>query len=420
MNPKLLIGVVFAFLLCSPASSQWSVGTVLPSAEDQYMLELINRFRDDPQGELARILDVGQGVIDSITKSSTGTAGDGTPHSANFWTNLAGTGGQNAAIAMDSWFVHPGDLTRQWSDLPGSSVEPLAWNKHLGHSADQYNDLIVMDAGATSDPHSIAPYSPYSDDRVVDAGYKDDNPWWVANTAATEGATFGENLFKEFFDQGSTTETLDYAHAAFLIDWGGPGNGIQDPAGHRTTAVSSTYREIGIDFQTGYSGATSRAMTQHFGVRRREVLNAGGTSPEDVNGDMMFTWPADSVEIVILTGVIFDDSDSDNFYTPGEGMSVGFDVRDGSNNVVASGTSWASGGYSVDITDFAPGTYSFETANGWTESFTVGATASNLSITLIPEPSTMLLLTTALLGLAFRRRRAHFTIRTRCVSESPM
>jgi Ca2+-binding RTX toxin-like protein len=175
-------------------------------------------------------------------------------------------------------------------------VQPLAWNNLLADAATGHNNLMIS---FDSQSHQL-PGEPDLGVRATNAGY-------------TGWSSLGENVF------AYATSPIN-AHAGFMVDWGfGPG-GMQDPPGHRDSIMSSSFREIGISAIAENNGATSvgpLVVTQNFGNR--------------------FAAPQ-----VMILGVAYNDSNANQFYTPGEGLGT-LSVNAG----VPSTTSAASGGYTL-------------------------------------------------------------------------
>lgn len=244
----------------------------IPSAFEQEMLEYINRARLDPQGEFDAL------IVDAATR----TAVDPDVTSALRYFNV------------------DLDLFRQQLD-GHAAVAPLAWNADLAQAAlDHSEDMIAADTQA----HAL-PGGPDLVDRITAADY--DN--WTR---------IGENIF-------AYTESAQFGHAGFYIDWGyGPG-GIQDPAGHRDSILSVNFTEIGIAAVAETDTTTEVGpwvVTQNFGTRR---------DYEDQ-----------------LLGVVIDDRDGDRFYDAGEGLG-GVTVTAEGDAGIFSTTTWESGGYQLPL-----------------------------------------------------------------------
>src|SRR5690606_9174632 len=74
---------------------------------------------------------------------------------------------------------------------------------------------------------------------------------------------------------------------------------------------------------------------------------------------------------VFVTGVIYDDSNANDFYDPGESAgTLALEVRTPGGAKVASGVSFGSGGYSINLAGVAPGAYrlvALGAVDGWVE-----------------------------------------------------
>jgi hypothetical protein len=366
---SLLFSSLLAFSFALPTQAAITAGTRLPTAAEQGSLDQINRFRADPQGELGRMLGVSSATLGTITSSTGATAGDGTDWSAGYWGTL--TGGSTAAGALDFFQVSPGDLVYQWNQLPGAGVlHPYTWNGNLGQSSLEYAKLVVIDAGISASPHFVPPYTANLNQRFVDAGYANWN-------------NIGENIAANF------PNNVSYMHAGFAIDWGGAGNGIQNPSGHRNSMLSSTFNEIGIGITPGWTSGNV-TQVQHFGDRSNSVAE--------------YIW-----------GYAWQDAALGS-YTFGEGMQgLTVQVLDGGNNVLGTTTTDANGGYTLAAVGLADGTYTVKFLDGSTALGTNSVTVSSLGLynanfvmapSAVPEPSTWLMLMVGGVPLVLRARRA--------------
>ncbi|GAB5390008.1 MAG: hypothetical protein Alpg2KO_29760 [Alphaproteobacteria bacterium] len=179
------------------------------------------------------------------------------------------------------------------------SAAPLAWNSALNEAAAKHTTKMIEE---DTQSH-LLPGEASLGDRIRDEGYS--------------FSRVGENVF-------AFTESPLYGHAGFMVDWGVGVDGIQDPAGHRNSIMNEAFREVGIGVEEDTDPNTDVGpfvMTQNFGVRL--------SMPE-----------------TILTGVIFNDTDNDDFYSLGEGTS-GITVSLGDD---AETTSASAGGYNIDTT----------------------------------------------------------------------
>ena len=196
-----------------------------PSANEQYMLQLLNRMRMNPAAELG------------LLTSSLGNPA----HSSD------------PDIDADLVYFNTSGvaLQQQWNSL--TPAAPLAWNSLLYGTAEGHNtEMIAGDVQSHQviDP-SLGINEPELGDRITSAGY-------------IHWTQVGENVY-------AFAESPLHAHAGFAIDWGTDANGIQNPAGHRENMMDPTYTEVGIAIadpgvrpgkQTG-----PLVVTQDFGRR---------------------------------------------------------------------------------------------------------------------------------------------------------
>ncbi len=249
----------------------------MPTTPDQQLaLELINQARADPAGQYALM----------IQNAATMTATDPDVTQAIRYFNV--------------------DLALFQSQMAGfAPVAPLAWSDALAQSADTHNALMI----AQDTQGHYLPGEGSLIDRMTAAGY-------------TNIRQVAENIY-------AYSDSVFYAHAGFVIDWGGSAatGGMQDPAGHRNTILNPTYTEVGIGWTAETdptTGVGPYVTTQHFGT----------------------TWGYDPQ----LLGVVIDDRDGDDFYDIGEGMGGVTITASGSAGTFVT-TSWGSGGYQMALPD---------------------------------------------------------------------
>lgn len=286
----------------------------MPTAEEQLMLELVNRMRLDPGGELAA-----WGVLPA-----------------------------DVSQAMQYFGSLPGALAAQMQEF--AAVAPLAWNAALARAAAGHNAAMIA-----QDQQSHRVQGP--DGAYLEPGLAD------RAQAAGYGRYLGlsENVYAYAADPF-------HAHAGFVVDWGydsedfdaagrlhpdwrSRGDGMQDPAGHRNTLMNGARTEIGIAIAAETDPATGVGpflVTQDLGARRDYL-------PQ-------------------LLGVVFDDADADRFYGIGEGLSGARVVASGAAGVFATAT-WAAGGYQMEL---PAGTYAVAFLTGGagaavTATVTIGA-----------------------------------------------
>jgi hypothetical protein len=359
-------------LACLSLALSWLSPTFAadPSPDQQYWLELINRMRRDPEGELARLVHFSSPGVWASTKSDDPTV----------------------QFALDYYNTSASVLQSQWNGL--TAAPALAWNSLLSNSAISYSNLMVQtqQQSHTLDGLSLA-------NRIQSGGY------------TSQFLEVGESLF-------AATENVFHGHSAFAIDWGdndsnpnnGFGTGIQTPALHREVMMSPAFKEIGIGFQSipippgnGQSPGPL-VVTQHFASQYRYT----GTQ---------------YVSDAIVTGVVHSDSIlADAFYTPGEGIANSMiQVWDTfTSTLMASGLTNSAGGFNITTPDLILGrTYAIRLADASAPDvpFTASASVQDYGVPVtifanayasfvaVPEPGSALLSLLACL-LALPRRRA--------------
>lgn len=188
-----------------------------PTANEQHLLELLNRFRLNPAAELALL------------------------------TTSLGDPARSANAAVDSalrFFNTSGTaLAAQWAGL--QAVQPLAWNEDLYEAAEFHTLQMIASDMQTHQ----APGEPDLAQRARNAGYN--------------YSTLGENVYAYAYG-------VEHAHAGFVLDWGNGPNGIQDPPGHRNSMLNGNFREIGIRMIAENSSSTEVGpwlVTQDLGSR---------------------------------------------------------------------------------------------------------------------------------------------------------
>lgn len=222
---------------------------IFPTQNEQYLLELTNRIRLDPENELDKILANRDREVND---------------------------------ALDYFNTDLTVLRQQWGEL--EAAPPLAWSGELHNSAETHNQRTIA---ADTQSHFL-PNEPGLLDRMREAGY---NPSSVA-----------ENIF-------AYPESIDAAHAGFALDWGVGPHGIQEPAGHRISMTNSLYREVGIDITEERNPNTSVGtfvVTQHFGVDRNAIWGMSdayflGVVYSDTIKDDDFYTPGEGLGDVTIT-----------------------------------------------------------------------------------------------------------------------
>lgn len=239
-----------------------------PSDHEQFLLELINLTRLDPMAGAARYIESYVPLL----------ANDEDIQSALTYFKVSG----DALLASFRTL------------LP---VQPLAWNSALNDATRQHSALMI----AHDEQSHRLPGEPGLGERALQAGYA--------------YARLAENVF-------AYAQSMLYAHAGFMVDWGNGPNGMQDPPGHRLSTMNADYREIGIGVVAESDPATQVGpfvVTENYGLRQH--------SPQ-----------------VFLLGVAYADGDSDGFYSLGEGRPGMLVSSAGANNHTT-----PSGGYALEL-----------------------------------------------------------------------
>ena len=235
---------------------------------EQLLLELINDARLDPLGNAARYIAS--------------------------YSPLQGTQ-TNIQNALDFFGVDGPALLAGLTAL--TPAQPLAYNDQLAAAASAHNGAMII---ADAQSHQL-PGEAGLGARISAQGYM--------------FTSVGENIY-------AFAEDPLQAHAAFMVDWGGPDHGMQSPPGHRENIMNATLREIGVAVTPEMNAGTQvgpLVITEDLGTR--------GSSG------------------VFLLGVAYLDSDHNDFYTQGEGLDD-LHVSVGMSNTTSAG----SGGYSLQTT----------------------------------------------------------------------
>ncbi|MCA9187649.1 MAG: CAP domain-containing protein [Pirellulaceae bacterium] len=256
-----------------------------PTPQQQMWLEMVNRFRASPSAELDILANYTQPNGTSFANPSSDDP--------------------DVASALSFFNVDAALLRNQFNAL--SPAPPLAWSTYLEDSARYYSNVIISND---------------KQDHFLDGLGLFDRVTQNSDYDFTGGGSVGENIY-------AFTDSPFQGHAGFVIDWGFAAGGIQNPPGHRNSLLNPVFREIGISIVPESNSSTEVGpfvVTQHLAV--------------------------DFADGPFLTGVVFDDAVvADDFYSVGEGIGgLSVDVlQAGTTNVVASTTTYASGGFDVDV-----------------------------------------------------------------------
>jgi hypothetical protein len=173
----------------------------------------------------------------------------------------------------------------------------------------------------------------------------------------------------------SYSKSALYGHAAFNIDWGEGSDGTQDPPGHRYAimSVDGGYTNVGIAVVPETSPST-------------------GVGPQVITGNFCradTAWPDHYNRF--LVGTVWEDTNANSQYDPGEGLSGVTVVPDKGGFFAKTGVA---GGYAIPVT--AEGTYTVtfsggELADSYTREAVIAATSVLLDLeyyaaSLTPPP----------------------------------
>ncbi len=363
----LFLAIAFGLLLAVAAQGRE------PTEQEQYFVELINRARLDPEAEVIRL--------------GTGDLNEGPP-----------------TLGPDSWTIVPEPACEGRVNC----FQPLAINPNLVGTASDYATAL-NDADLFG--HEEFDTNPQS--RMAAGGYVAveadfDSPSGVAQYTGDYGAST-PNMF-----------IPGRENLAFRAE--GPANGAIDDL---TDAVALSHEGLFNDFTVPGRGHRSTMMYgefQEIGVGVSEGLDLCGPPPgEDCDSLYIVTnFAHRSDNVSFVTGVAYVDLDQDGFYTPdiGEplaGLTVEvFDVN--TSNLVTSTTTFASGGYSVEVEkgiyDIVFSGMGYDSGEDFFFLPIVGTGPGELGENVkldfvpVPEPSSSQLHFAALIALAVVGRRA--------------
>jgi hypothetical protein len=272
------------------AQTQYSIG--YPSPEWQYMLELINRARANGGAEATRLV----GFANQGEPPFPGGLQEGPPSIS----------GQSFTIA--------------------NAAQPLSWNPLLATCAQNHSKLLNDNdqffLGVS--PHTYGGKTP--EQRINAAGYPMNlNTEYNGPTTANGFFPGPENVAENLsigsgpFTGSKLVTTILNQHNSLFTDQSVPGRG------HRMSMMLTYWREIGIGVTAGKD-------------------NDQGTIWDSLYTVQNFGKLANSTPFI--TGVLYQDTNGNGFYDPGEGIGgIRVDVP-GSNFFAITSPS---GGYSVPV-----------------------------------------------------------------------
>jgi hypothetical protein len=204
--------------------NEYSIGN--PSAEEQYIVELVNRTRMNPANE-GKILRASKDP-DLLTAYEV----------------------RNVNLAM-----YESEMAA-YSPVPPVAINARLSEGSLVHTRDMLNNAFQGHTG--TDGSSAG-------DRITRKGYK-----W---------ARWRENVY-------SYALSPLHLHAGFVVDWGAGPGGMQDPRGHRVGIMDPAVSEIGISRLVGSNGDVGpEIVEQVLAAEQGSPMFITGVAYYDVNGD---------------------------------------------------------------------------------------------------------------------------------------
>jgi len=247
-------------------------------------------------------------------------------------------------MTMDYYGESISNAVAQVSQTPAK--QPLAWNDSLAAAA-QMQSQFQADSGQQT--HS-GPNGMNLDQRMASKGY-------TGQTNASENAY-------------AYAKSVDNAMQAFLMDWGVADKGHRRNLLQGNVGKDQSFNEVGIGIvATSNKDLGPLVVTQNF------ARSSARPNPK-------------------LVGVIYNDSDRNDFYTPGEGVDqVLIRAQNLDTGEVSTTTNWDSGGFQMDL---QPGRYTVSARRGvrslGVQNVTVGS--ENVKLDFVANPDASPVITT--------------------------
>ncbi len=334
---------IFVFLMCLSFVVVWdgaAAESKTPRAPGPNPLSITNLNTVKPTRGLAvgpTLYSIGQPTDDEQLYLELINRARANPPQEGVW--LSELTDPDVVSAIDFFNVNIALMVNEFSVI--APAQPLAFSAPMIAAARLHSALMFTNQVQQHQITSIG--EPDLLTRLQNAGY---NP-----------ASAAENIF-------SFSENTLYGHAGFQIDWGNDADGMQDGRGHRVNIHRGDLREVGIGVYDGVNGSVGpQLVTQDF-----------GRTAEDKP---------------FLTGVVYHDLNSNEFYDLGEGLGgVQVEVTGVDFFAVTAG----SGGYTIPLPGDGNYTVTFSAANGG--SFTTNITVSgglNFKVDWVPvyQPPTL-------------------------------
>ncbi len=201
--------------------------------------------------------------------------------------------------------------------IPPTPKPPLAFDVRLIDSASDYADFLLAEEkfGHGEDGTPLT--------RMQAAGYPFSSP-------AASGENIGISSYNVLLPLSEAL--LEEHHVGYFVDRNVAGRG------HRISLLNAAFREVGIAVRLDSDGES------YFGPGYHDIVSVQNF--------------ARSSGRVFVTGAIYRDADANGFYGPGESAgAMPLEVRTSGGVRVAAGTSFASGGYSINLAGVPAGSY---------------------------------------------------------------
>ncbi|OVE74031.1 hypothetical protein BVX94_01760 [bacterium B17] len=246
---------------------------------------------------------------------------------------LKNTTNINVVAAYSFFNVDLDQMVSQYQSLE-QNLPPLSMNSNLLalarlHTQDMYQNVFQGHTSSASPP----------------------SPLQANSDLTTRFSTIGYDFSYASENVYAYSYSAFYSHAAFEVDWGSGGTyGMQEPPGHRNNIHHTNIWEVGIGVVEG--------------------TNSNGS---DSVGPMLVTqnFAKHQSQTPYITGVVYTDSNTNQFYDEGEGMGgVTITVQNASYYAVSA----TAGGYSVPVS--SDGTYTV-TFTGSSFTSSVSASVAN-------------------------------------------
>lgn len=212
-------------------SRQLLTGGVAPTAELQYMQEVVNLVRTQPRAAAERMT-----------------------------TNLSGT-------TRDTINYFRVDLNAAKRDIANAPTrQPLAWNDNLARAAQVHSQDMATKG--------------YQDHKGSDGSWPDARMEQAGYTNRKKSA---ENAY-------AYGESVDQAMQAFTLDWGVADKGhLRNLTENDTANADDTFKEVGLGIVDSNLPGFGKVVTQNFGVRNDSPTYLLGVAYSDKDGDRFYS-----------------------------------------------------------------------------------------------------------------------------------